>query len=176
MAKLTSGKRYAQAAFELARNTGDFPGWLASLQKIVELLRDEKLLDLLENPRHPLPVKKKLLEERTGPLPPLALNLALLLVSKGHLKLTPKILLLYQQLVDSHQGIEHARLTTALPLSNDEIQPLAQFLQKTFKHQLQFHPQTDPGILGGFQAKISDTLIDASLRQKLDSLRKNLIE
>jgi F-type H+-transporting ATPase subunit delta len=176
MAKLNTGKRYAQAVFDLARKTGDFPGWQTSLQKIAGLLQDKKLLDLLENPRHPLSVKQKVLEEKIGPLPPLALNLALLLVSKGHLKRTPQILLQYQQFVDSHHGIEHALITTALPLSEAELKPLVDLLISIRRKKILLHPQVNPAILGGFKAKVSDTLIDGSLRQRLESLRKNLIE
>jgi F-type H+-transporting ATPase subunit delta len=36
--------------------------------------------------------------------------------------------------------------------------------------------QVDPSILGGFIARIGDTLIDGSVRQKLDSLGKSLLE
>lgn len=176
MAKLNSGKRYAQAVFALAQTTGDFPGWQTSLEKIADLLQDKKTLNLLENPRHPLAVKQKALEEKIGPLPPLALNLALLLVSKGHLKLTPKIILQYQQFVDAHHGIEHALVTTALPLSEAELKPVVDLLVSLRKKKILLHPQVNPAILGGFKAKVSDTLIDGSLRQRFESLRKNLIE
>jgi F0F1-type ATP synthase delta subunit len=34
----------------------------------------------------------------------------------------------------------------------------------------------DPLIIGGFIARIDDTLIDGSVRQKLDSLKKSMME
>jgi F0F1-type ATP synthase delta subunit len=34
----------------------------------------------------------------------------------------------------------------------------------------------DPSIIGGFIARIGDTLIDGSIRQKLETLKKNLVE
>jgi F0F1-type ATP synthase delta subunit len=34
----------------------------------------------------------------------------------------------------------------------------------------------DPSIIGGFIARIRDTLIDGSIRQKLETLKKNLVE
>jgi F-type H+-transporting ATPase subunit delta len=36
--------------------------------------------------------------------------------------------------------------------------------------------QIDPTIIGGFIARMGDKLIDGSIRQKLESLKKNLIE
>ena len=36
--------------------------------------------------------------------------------------------------------------------------------------------QVDPSVVGGFIAKIGDTLIDASTRNRLETLRKSLVE
>lgn len=36
--------------------------------------------------------------------------------------------------------------------------------------------QLDPSIIGGFIARIGDTLIDGSIRQRLESLKKTLVE
>jgi len=82
MARLTSGKRYAQAAFKLALEKGELESWRASLKKTAEMSTDEKLMALLENPKLPFEVKKALLAERLGKINPLALNLAYILVTK----------------------------------------------------------------------------------------------
>jgi len=36
--------------------------------------------------------------------------------------------------------------------------------------------EVDPSIIGGFIARMGDTLIDGSLRQKLESLKKSMME
>jgi F0F1-type ATP synthase delta subunit len=49
MARVTSGKRYAQAAFKLALEKGELDSWQASLRKIADITADGKLVALLEN-------------------------------------------------------------------------------------------------------------------------------
>jgi len=66
MARIASGKRYAQAAFELAREKNELESWQVDLRKIAELSTDESLTDLLENPRLSFQLKRELLETRLG--------------------------------------------------------------------------------------------------------------
>jgi len=80
MPRIASGKRYAQAAFELAMERNELESWQVSLRKIAELSTDGAFTALVESPKLPFEVKKSLLEERLSDLHPLALNLACLLV------------------------------------------------------------------------------------------------
>ena len=113
MPKITSGKRYAQAAFEIALERNELESWQEGLGKIADLTTDEELMALLENPRLPFDAKKSLLEKRLGEINPLAFNLALLLVSKGILRRGGDIYQQYNSLLDFHRGIERAKVTTA---------------------------------------------------------------
>ena len=91
MARLTSGKRYAQAAFKLALEKTELDSWQASLKKIAEMSTDGKLVALLENPKLPFEAKKAILAERLGKINPLALNLTYLLVHKHRLSIAGDI-------------------------------------------------------------------------------------
>jgi F-type H+-transporting ATPase subunit delta len=41
-------------------------------------------------------------------------------------------------------------------------------------HKVVIDAQVDPSIVGGIKAKIGDTLIDGSIRNRLEALRKSL--
>ena len=176
MAKFASGKRYAQAAFEMALEKGELDSWQTSLEKIADLAIDAGFVDLLESPKLPFATKKSLLEERLGEINPLALNLACLLTSKDKLRVAGDILQEYNRLLDAHNGIEHAKVTTALPLDDEEEKELSGRFEEMFERKIVIEAQTDPSLIGGFRAKIGDTLIDGSIRTRLESLRKSLIE
>jgi len=176
MARITSGKRYAQAALELAVERGELESWQVSLRKIAELTGDEKLVALLESPKLPFLVKKGLLEERLGKINPLALNLACLLMSRGRLRLVNNISQEYDRLLDAYHGIEHAEVVTALPLDNEDKKRLSRQLEEIVGCKIVIDAQVDPSVVGGFIAKIGDTLIDGSIRNRLESLRKSLVE
>jgi F-type H+-transporting ATPase subunit delta len=176
MPKITSGKRYAQAAFELALKKNQLEGWQQALHRIAELSRNEELMTLLQNPRLPFPAKKSLLEKPLAGIDPFAFNLALLLVSKGILRRGGDIYRQYNQLVDAHRGVERAEVTAALPLTEENQDAISRRLENIVQHKVVVDAHVDPSILGGFIARVGDTLIDGSLRQRLENLRRSLVE
>jgi F-type H+-transporting ATPase subunit delta len=44
------------------------------------------------------------------------------------------------------------------------------------EHPVVTEGQVDPSIIGGFIARMGDQLIDGSIRQRLEALKKNLVE
>ncbi|MBS3907757.1 MAG: ATP synthase F1 subunit delta [Syntrophaceae bacterium] len=176
MPKITSGKRYAQAAFELALEKDELEIWQQGLKKIADLAKDEELMALLQNPRLPFPDKKSLLEKRLGEINPLSFNLTLLLVSKGILRRGGDIFQQYNTLLDAHRGVERAKVTAALPLGDEEGEAITLRLGEMVKRKVVIDAQVDSSIIGGFIARVGDMLIDGSIRQRLESLKKNLVE
>ncbi len=175
MARISSGKRYAQAAFELALEKNELESWQTSLGKIAGIVVDAKLMALLENPKLPFDAKKSLLEERLGEVNPLALNLACLLMRRGRLRIAGDISQQYNLLLDAHYGIEHAEVVTALPLGDEDKERISNKLGEMTGHKVIIDAQVDPAVIGGFSAKIGDMLIDGSIRSRLESLRKSLV-
>ncbi len=170
-----AGKRYAQAAFELALERQELDDWRVGLDKIADLAKDSKLMALLENPRLPFAAKKTILQEQLGDVIPLALNLSCLLVSKGRLNLANNIFQEYQRLIDAHRGIEHAEVVTALPLGDEDRQMVSRRLGHMVGDKMVvIDARVDPSLLGGFRARIGDLLVDDSIRYRLDSLKKTL--
>ncbi len=176
MPRTGSAKRYAQAVFELALTKNELFTWQESLEKIAQLADKEEFMALLENPRLPFESKKELLRKTLGTVHPLALNLALLLVSKGRLKLARAILQQYLLLLDAHRGVERAKVIAATTLSDEDREIISSHLGKMVKRKVVVDAQVDPSIVGGFVARIGDRLIDGSIRQQLESLKKSLIE
>jgi F-type H+-transporting ATPase subunit delta len=176
MASMAFGKRYAQAAFELAVERHELESWKADLSRIADIGKDSKLLAVLENPKVPFNAKRGLLEERLGRVNPLALNLACLLLSKRRLRIAGDILQEYWRLLDAYHGVEHADIVTALPLDEEDKERVSRQLGDLVGRKVIIDARTDPTIVGGFRAKIGDTLIDGSTRSRLESLRKRLVQ
>jgi F-type H+-transporting ATPase subunit delta len=176
MPRISSGKRYARAAFELAVEKNELEVWQEGLKKIAELGADQKLMAFLQDPRIPFDSKKSILQKGLGKIHPLVFNLAVLLVSKGIFSRSSDICQQYIHLLDAHLGVERARVTTALPLATEEKEVVSRRLGEIVDRKVVIDGQVDPSIIGGFVARIGDTLIDGSIRQKLETLKKNLVE
>ncbi len=67
-----------------------------------------------------------------------------------------------------------ARVRVAVALRPDEEQALRQALERYFHRPLELEIIVDPSILGGVRVRVGDTVIDGSLRGKLDALRRHL--
>ena len=67
-------------------------------------------------------------------------------------------------------------MTTALTLSDEERETISRRLGDMANRKVVIDGQIDPIIIGGFIARMGDKLIDGSIRQKLETLKKNLVE
>jgi F-type H+-transporting ATPase subunit delta len=176
MPRISSGKRYAQAAFELALERNELESWQEGLKKISNLTTNEDLMVLLQSPRLPFDAKKELLHKQLGGIHPLAFNLILLLVNKGSLRLVGNILQEYLALLDAHHGVDRANVIAAVPLSDEDRESISGRLGKIVERKVVIDDTVDSSIIGGFIARIDDLLIDGSIRQRLESLKKSLVE
>lgn len=168
-------RRYAQAIFEIAQQANELDRWQADLQSIALLAGDAEIRAFLENPKFPLKEKARLLAERLENINPLALNLVMLLVNRGRLRLAGEIASEYQRSVNSTRGIEHADVSTAVVLDEDEIKKLAERLGKMIGKKVIIEPEVTPSLIGGMVVRMGGKSLDASTRTKLDVLKKELI-
>ncbi len=176
MPATTSVKRYAQAIFEIALESGEMKDWQSNLEKIAKAVKDEEFVGLAENPKVPFNMKTKLVQEKLGKTKPMVLNLVYLLVSKGKLKTADQISEEYNTLLNKHYGIRNAEVTTAIPLENTEKEKLGKQLEELVGAKISMKVQVNPEIMGGFIARIDDSLIDGSIRNRLETLKKRLAE
>jgi F-type H+-transporting ATPase subunit delta len=176
MSAMISIKRYALAVFEIALESNKLKEWQSNLTKIAKLVEDEEFIGLAENPKIPFNLKTKLVQDRLGKTNPMALNLVYLLISKGKLKTASQISDEYNRLLNEHYGIKSAEVTTAVPLDDVEREKLGQNLEALVGKKVSMNVQINPDILGGFIARIDDSLIDGSIRNRLEMLKMRLAE
>ena len=172
----TSVKRYAQAVFEIALESNKLKEWQSDLGKIAQLVQDAEFTALAENPKLPFELKAKLAQERLGKINSMALNLVYLLMAKGKLKSARQLADEYERLLNDHYGIKSAEVTTAIAIDGTERERLSHHLETIVGNKISIKTQIDPDILGGFIARIDDSLIDGSIRNKLEMLKKSLTE
>ena len=129
MADEQAAKRYAQAVFQIATAT---PGvsldqWRAELRDVAEVLTDSAAAPLLADGKILLPARYAMIE-RMLDVSPHALNLAKLLVTKGRSAEARAVSEAFNRLADEHEGIAYASVTTAVPLSAEQVTGIEQQL------------------------------------------------
>lgn len=174
MATRVNAKRYAQAIFEIALERQEIDKWQTDLQKMAGLNKDAVLLTLLASPKLTFRDKTGLIDERLAGIGPLARNLAYLLAEKNKVSWISHIAAAYQHLVDDYNGIQHAVVTTAVPMENAEKALLESSLKSLTGKNIMIETEVDPSIIGGMVARIDGQLLDGSVRTKLAALKKEL--
>lgn len=167
-------KRYAEAAFGIATDTGTQDQWREDLESLAQLAQHAQAGAYLASGRIP-EAQKRIMVQRALDVSPLAMNLALLLLQRNRLGLAPQIATAYNAMLDAARGIEQARVTTAVPLSEAEVQAVRERLREmSGARDVQIETRVDPALLGGLVVRIGDRVIDGSTRARLIQLKRSL--
>jgi F-type H+-transporting ATPase subunit delta len=169
-----AAKRYAEAAYLLAREEGKVDQWSAGLAAMSALFGDKQARMLFENRRVPMAQKQQLVERALAGVDPLVLNLARLLLRRGRTSLGPQIADTFQELVQESKGISHATVTSAVPLTPDDQRAVTQRLRELTGGEVVLEMAVDESILGGLVVRIGDRLIDGSTKSRLLALKRRL--
>lgn len=79
-----------------------------------------------------------------------------------------------QELVADQRGRTVAMVTTAVPLSDEQIARLTTTLSKRYGTAVAINTVIDPSVVGGLRVQIADDVIDASVSSRLADLRQRL--
>jgi len=169
-----AAKRYAEAAYLIARQDAKEEAWSSGLTDVAALFGDGRARAVFENARVPSNQKLALVERALAGVDPLILNLARLLVRRRRASLGPQIAQAFQELIDEARGILHAIVTSAVPLTEQDRAAVQRRLIEITGGQVQMETQVDESILGGLVVRIGDRLIDGSTKSRLLALKRRL--
>jgi F-type H+-transporting ATPase subunit delta len=171
MIRDTVAKRYAQAAFEIARGRDSLEEWATDLALVAQVMADPQAAAVLSSTKVALADRYRLLEAILAEIDPLVMNLARLLVAKGRVGVASQVAEAYRDLVDEHSGVAHARVVTAVPLDDAERRAVEDRLSQVTGKKVVAHLEVETDIVGGLVARVGDRLIDGSTRSKLLALK-----
>ena len=174
MAKRVSGKRYAEAIFQLAVQQNQVDQWAGDLDSISQVLQDEEFSSFLEHAKIPLMVKNRSIETVFSDTDPLVRNLMMLLISRGSVKLIRDVHLNYSQLVDEYRGRQRVDVISAVFLDPGELERISRFVSNLIQKEIVVSTEVDETILGGIIIQVGDQQLDGSVRSRLEGLRRQV--
>jgi F-type H+-transporting ATPase subunit delta len=170
----STARRYAEAAFDVARRDGEVDGFLRDMRRAAQTLQDDQLAQFFKDPSIATDEKLRALESLFGEMRPHVLNLLRVLLTRYRLHLVPAILAELESLQREAQGIAEAEVTVARPIDDRERNSIATQLGQVTGKRVQVHTRVDPSILGGIVVRLGDRLIDASVAGRLQRLRQEM--
>jgi F-type H+-transporting ATPase subunit delta len=172
-----AARRYAQAIFEIARDTNTLDKWLSDLKTLNRIFGNDNAVDTLDDPKLTGDNQRTIMAEHLpkGTVSDLAENMLKLLVQRDRLSLLPRIVQLFQEMYNKEKGIVIAHVTTAVPLDEAHKRSVAEQISRMAGgKQVELRLTEDPRILGGIITRIGDELIDASVASRLADLQERL--
>ena len=172
----TDARRYAEAAFEVALDADAVAAWNDALARATAAWAEPRVAEVLTNPTIAATARQEVLQRVLAqPLPDTVLNLVGLLMARRRIELLPLVAAEFQRLVDRHDGVSRAEVTSAAALSADERRELADRLVQLTGGPVRLTTEVDPSLLGGIVGRLGDRLYDGSVRGRLERLRSRLV-
>ena len=174
MAERTAG--YAAAIYELATAEGDLArveGELSSIARAIEGSAD--LRSTLTDPALPLDRKRAVIDDLLGGRA--SRTTATVIGMVAGLNRMGELADISKRLAErsaASVGKKVAEVRSAVELDDATVQRLAAALEKQTGTAVEVRTIIDPSIMGGIVARVGDTVIDGSVRSRLDSLRQAL--
>ena len=158
---------YAHGLLEVARGEGN----LADIED--DLFRFARALDGSDELRMALtdlglPVGRRLavVEQLLG--------LISLIVAAGHAGDLPAIVERFVELAAAERQRDFAEVRSAIPLDDAQTERLAEALGRATGKIVEVKVVVDPSVLGGIIARVGDTVIDGTVRHRLEQLKEQV--
>jgi F-type H+-transporting ATPase subunit delta len=166
---------YARALFDAALEDERLDPVREQLEQLVAAQKEvPELRELLRNPQLDPRSKGAALEDVLAGGEDLLRNFLLVLVDKGRAGQLEEIAREFERLVAEHEGVVHAELTTAVELSDDEAGELLRQIERASGRKVEASRSVDPDLIGGIVLQVGSHRLDASVRGRLERLRREL--
>ena len=167
---------YARALFEIARAEGSLDEVEDELFRFARSYESsDALRNALTDDMIPAAKRQAIVEDLLGgKATSTTTQLVSMVVGSGRGRDLPAII---DQLVlraSSAKNLEVAEVRTAVALTADQQDRLAAALANATGKQVNLKVVVDPSVLGGIVATVGDTVIDGSVRTRLDQLKARL--
>ena len=167
---------YATALFEAARDQGKLEVVRDELAQIVQAEAEvPELRELLRNPQLAPRARAAALKAVLAGGEELLRNFLLVLSDKGRTGQLEEISRELERLVAEHEGVVHAELTTAVELSDEDARALLRRIEEASGRKVEATRSVDPGLIGGIVLQVGSHRLDASVRGRLERLRRELV-
>jgi F-type H+-transporting ATPase subunit delta len=171
---------YAEAVFELARQSGDLDVWGRVLVAAAEVVGSDDLVRLLHTPGIDTGAVAGVIAEicrREVPAAPTTEvgNLIRVLAENRRVLSLPAIRERFETLKAEVENTVDVVLTAATPVDEEQKVRIVQALKKRFGREVNLQFKLDEKLIGGARLQADDLVIDGSVRAGLDKLTSALV-
>jgi F-type H+-transporting ATPase subunit delta len=168
--------RYSRALFQLALEKKILDQVNLDMILISEVCKVPEVKEFLHSPIIYPSKKEDILHKMFGDnVQKITLSLIDLVVKNGRESYIPAIARVFIHETKKYRGITESVLTTAVKVDDKIKKEITDLVSEVFKTKIELEENIDAEIIGGFILRVDDKYIDASIRNKLRKIRKELM-
>ena len=176
---ITSAERYSLALFELSEENNllsQIEDQSSSILNLIE--QSEDFSNLIKDPTTSQEDLLKVMNtiSENNKFESLFKNFLSFLIQKRRFFFIERILKSFIEICSRKRGELKAELKSAKELSNEEIAKITEELTKNFSSKIKLNYKHDESLIGGLVVQVGSTMVDTSIKNKLQQIENRMIE
>jgi ATP synthase F1 delta subunit len=168
---------YAEALFEVAKERDKLDEIHEQLGQLVDAVeRDRDLQVFFFSPYFSSGEKREGLERAISGAEPELINFFELLIDKHRMPVVFRLRVRFDELWAEENKLLEVTLTSAVELDPKVVDRVGQEIERQTGRRIELTSDVDDAILGGLVLRVGNMVLDASLRNKLEKLRREVAQ
>jgi len=168
---------YARALFEVAKEHGLLDEVRDDLEAFAQALADNRELAVFFfSPYFSTEEKKDGLKRAVTGAEPVFMNFLEALIERHRMPAIFRIRARYQEMWEDERDLLPVEVTSAVALDRATVGSIGKRIGEQTKRTVELSSKVDPDILGGIVLRVGNVVLDASIRNRLEQLRKQVAQ
>jgi F-type H+-transporting ATPase subunit delta len=166
---------YARSLFEVAEEAGKLDEVREQLGEVADVLADDRDLQVFFfSPYFSTQEKTEGLDKAVSGAEPILLNFLKLLIEKHRMPALLRIRRVYDSLWEDYNRLLPVQITSAVELDTSIVTHIGDQISEQTGRKVELSATVEPDILGGIVVRVGNQVLDASIRRRLEQLRKQI--
>jgi ATP synthase F1 delta subunit len=168
---------YARALFDVAKEQDKLDDVREQLGAFADALSENRELQVFFfSPYFSTAEKEDGLGRVVTGADPAILNFLKLLIEKHRMPVLFRIRATYDAMWEDENKLLPVSITSAVELDEGTVKELGERIQEQTGRKVELSSQVEPDILGGIVVQVGNSVLDASVRNRLEQLRKQVVK
>jgi F-type H+-transporting ATPase subunit delta len=168
---------YARALFEVAKEQDKLDVVREQLGQFADALHEHRdLAVFFFSPYFSTEEKKQGLHGALEGADPAIVNFLETLLERHRMPVVFRIRQQYEALWDAENKLLPVEVTSAVELDEATVKSIGERIGEQTGQRVELTSKVDPGILGGIVLRVGNSILDASIKHRLDQLRKHVAQ
>jgi F-type H+-transporting ATPase subunit delta len=168
---------YARALFEVASERGSLEEVRAQLDAFADAMgRHRQMASFFFSPHFSVQEKKEALDRVVTGADPALRNFLQALIERHRMPVIFRIRAELDALADRARRVLPVHITSAIALDEGTVSHLGETIGRQTDRVVEVQSEVDPRIIGGVVLRVGNTILDASIRSRLEQLRQQVAQ